>query len=257
MRSGIPTTTLLGVGVAVLDIDAALAEVRRLLDGPDPALLAYANAHALNVAVRNEEFLRVLREADLVLNDGSGLALAARLRGLTFPANLNGTDFTPKVLLTAADCGASVFLLGGRPGVAQDAADRLSEAIPGLKVAGCADGYYAPEHLAGLLATIRQSKAKLLLVGMGNPQQELWLAEHLADTGACLGMAVGAFLDFAANRVPRAPLWMRSAGIEWVYRLAREPRRLFGRYVAGNPLFLQRVVREQLTELVRPRESGE
>jgi exopolysaccharide biosynthesis WecB/TagA/CpsF family protein len=93
----------------------------------------------------------------------------------------------------------------------------------------------------------------VLLVGMGNPQQELWLAEHLADTGAVLGVAAGAFLDFAAQRIPRAPAWMRSAGIEWMYRLAREPRRLFGRYVAGNPLFLQRVVREQLAERVRLR----
>src|ERR1700761_3736490 len=118
MRSNIPTTTVLGVGVAVLDVDDALAEVRKLLDGPQPAVLAYANAHTLNVASRNQEFLRVLREADLVLNDGSGLAMAARLRGQTFPANLNGTDFTPKVLLAAADTGASVFLLGGAPGVA-------------------------------------------------------------------------------------------------------------------------------------------
>jgi exopolysaccharide biosynthesis WecB/TagA/CpsF family protein len=86
---------------------------------------------------------------------------------------------------------------------------------------------------------------------MGNPRQELWLAEHLADTGAVLGVAVGAFLDFAAQRVPRAPVWMRSAGIEWMYRLAHEPGRLFGRYVAGNPLFLQRVVREQLAGRVR------
>jgi exopolysaccharide biosynthesis WecB/TagA/CpsF family protein len=253
MRSNIPTTTVLGVGVAVLDVASALAEVRRLLDGPQPAVLAYANAHTLNVASRNQEFLRVLREADLVLNDGSGLALAARLRGQTFPANLNGTDFTPKVLLAAADCGASVFLLGGAPGVAEAAAERLLADIPGLTVVGCAHGYCDEAELPALLAAIRASNARLLLVGMGNPQQELWLADHLADTGAVLGVAVGAFLDFAAQRVPRAPIWMRSAGIEWVYRLAREPRRLFGRYVGGNPLFLQRVVREQLAERVRHR----
>jgi exopolysaccharide biosynthesis WecB/TagA/CpsF family protein len=253
MRSDIPTTTVLGVGVAVLDVDAALAEVRRLLDGPRPAVLAYANAHTLNVASRNEEFLRVLREADLVLNDGSGLAIAARLRGQTFPANLNGTDFTPKVLLTAADCGASVFLLGGVPGVADAAAERLRVNIPGLTVAGCAHGFFGDAELPALLCAIRASNARVLLVGMGNPEQELWLADHLADTGAVLGVAVGAFLDFTAQRVPRAPGWMRDAGIEWMYRLAREPRRLFGRYVAGNPLFLQRVVREQLAERVRHR----
>ena len=253
MRSNIPATTVLGVGVAVLDVDSALAEVRRLLGGQQPAVLAYANAHTLNVASRNQEFLRVLCDADLVLNDGSGLALAARLRGQTFPANLNGTDFTPKVLLAAVDCGASVFLLGGAPGIAEAAAERLRADIPGLTVAGCAHGYFEAAELPALLAAIRASNARLLLVGMGNPEQELWLDEHLAGTGCVLGVAVGAFLDFAAQRVPRAPLWMRTAGIEWVYRLAKEPRRLFGRYVAGNPLFLQRVVREQLVERVRNR----
>lgn len=97
-----------------------------------------------------------------------------------------------------------------------------------------------------MIEGIKASGARILVVAMGNPRQELWLDRHLADTGARLGVAVGAFLDFAAGKVSRAPEWMRKAGIEWLYRLGLEPRRLFARYVLGNPLFLARVLAERV-----------
>lgn len=245
MRGDIPTITVLGVPVAALTVTAALAEVRVLLDGDRPALLAYVNAHSLNLAARDPDYRATLRAADLVLNDGSGLAIAAKLHGTAFPANLNGTDFTPRLLGIAAERDAPVFLLGGRPGVADTAAARLAERIPGLRVVGHEHGYLARD--ADAVAKITASGARILLVGMGNPRQERWLAEHLPATGVRLGVAVGAFLDFAAGAVPRAPHWMRAAGIEWLYRLFREPSRLWRRYVLGNPVFLCRVVAERLT----------
>jgi exopolysaccharide biosynthesis WecB/TagA/CpsF family protein len=242
MRADIPALTILGVPVARLAEADALTEATELLAAEAPALLAYANAHTLNVAVGNGRFRTVLRDADLLLNDGSGLAIAARLRGAEFPANLNGTDFTPR-LLAAAD--APVFLYGGRPGVAETASRNLAERIPGLRVTGTAHGYLDPAGQAGLAAKINASGARILLVGLGNPKQELWLADHLAETGAGLGVAVGAFLDFAAGEVRRAPAWMRRLGVEWIYRLVREPGRLFRRYIVGNPLFLARVLTER------------
>jgi exopolysaccharide biosynthesis WecB/TagA/CpsF family protein len=244
MRPEIPTIDVLGVPVARLTEAAALAEVTRLLAGPAPALLAYVNAHSLNLAATDARYRAVLRAADLVLNDGSGLAIAAKLAGDRFPANLNGTDFTPTLLAAA---GVPVFLYGGRPGVAETAARNLAERIPGLTVVGCAHGYLDAAEQAGLVRRITASGARIVLVGLGNPAQELWLADNLADTGATLGVAVGAFLDFAAGAVPRAPEWMRAAGIEWCYRLLREPGRLWRRYVVGNPLFLARVLIERFT----------
>lgn len=247
MQGDIPAVTVLGVPVAALTVAAALAEVRALLDADRPALLAYVNAHSANLAARDPAYRAVLRNADLVLNDGSGLAIAAKLRGSRFPANLNGTDFTPRLLGVAAERDAPVFLLGGRPGVAGTAAERLAERIPGLRVAGQEHGYFGPGQDAEVVERIKVSGAQVLLVGMGNPRQERWLAEHLPATGARLGVAVGAFLDFAAGAVPRAPHWMRAAGIEWLYRLSREPGRLWRRYVLGNPVFLCRVLAERLT----------
>ncbi|SDN56744.1 WecB/TagA/CpsF family glycosyltransferase [Allokutzneria albata] len=243
MRTDIPTVPILGVRVAKLTEQAALGEVKRLFEGQQEAVVVYANAHSLNVACANPAYRRVLADAALVLNDGSGLAIAARLRGDVFPANLNGTDFTPKVLREAADRGAAVYLLGGEPGIAETAADKLTAAIPGLKIVGTQHGF-SPD-VEAVVGRIRASGAEVLVVAMGNPAQELWLDRYLTATGARLGIAVGAFLDFTAGKVERAPAWMRRAGVEWLYRLAREPRRLFQRYVVGNPLFLGRVLAER------------
>ena len=239
----VPTITVLGIPVAKLTVAEALAAAERSLAADQPAVLAYVNAHSLNLAARDEQYRTVLKRADLVLNDGSGLAIAAKVQGAEFPANLNGTDFTPK-LLAALD--GPVYFYGGRPGVAERATRNLVGQIPHLRVAGTAHGFLDATARGELPRRIKESGARILVVALGNPAQELWLAENLAATGAGLGVAVGAFLDFAAGEVRRAPDWMRRAGIEWVYRLWREPGRLWRRYVLGNPVFLFRVMRERM-----------
>jgi N-acetylglucosaminyldiphosphoundecaprenol N-acetyl-beta-D-mannosaminyltransferase len=265
-----PPISILGVPVAVLDARSALAEVARLAEragphGPHPARPArvvYVNAHTLNLAARDPEYRAVLGRAHLVLNDGAGVALAARLHGRRFPANLNGTDFNPRVLELAAARGWRVFFLGGRPGVAAAAAERLGARIPGLEIVGTRDGY-APTAARAVLRTIRVARPDLVMVGLGNPHQERWLDLHLGATGARLGVGVGGFFDFAAGRVPRAPAPLRRLGLEWTYRLAQEPRRLWRRYLVGNPAFLARVLwawlaaREGPAEATRPAAEGD
>ncbi|APU23827.1 WecB/TagA/CpsF family glycosyltransferase [Actinoalloteichus sp. GBA129-24] len=255
MPSDIPTAPILGIPVARLTLDQARDEVGRLLDQPGPALLCYVNAHSANLAATEPAYHRVLRDADLVLNDGSGMAMAARWHGTPFPTNLNGTDFTPEVLRLAADRELSVFFLGGRDEVGVLAAARLADRIPGLRSAGSLPGYLSAADGPAVAARIKASGAGVLVVGMGNPRQELWLARHLPATGVRLGVAVGAFLDFASGRTSRAPSWMRRTGVEWLFRLCREPRRLFRRYVLGNPLFLVRVARERVRSARRPQDS--
>lgn len=247
MSPPVPVIEILSVPVARLDRDAALGEVERLYEAGDPAIVAYANAHALNLATSDPAYREVLRACDLVLGDGSGLAIAARLRGLRFPANLNGTDFNPMILELAARKGWTVFLLGGRPGVAERAAAQLRARIPGLEVVGARDGYSSDD--GAVVEDVRGSDAGLLMVAMGNPKQEKWLHANLAATGARLGVGVGAFFDFTAGEVPRAPRWMRRTGIEWLWRLGREPARMWRRYLLGNPLFLWRAVRERVTSV--------
>lgn len=246
MKRYAPTVEILGVPIARLDPATALVKVERLYNADAPACVFYANAHTLNLASRNPEFKAILRRADLVLNDGSGVAIAARVYGQPFPANLNGSDFNPQILALAAERGWSSFFLGARPGVAKKAAHRLQAHIPNLKIAGVHDGYFPQAQSSRLAREIQASGAGVLMVAMGNPLQELWLERYLYQTGVRLGIGVGAFFDYCARVVPRAPHVMNRLGIEWLYRLAQEPRRLWRRYLIGNPAFLARVTIERL-----------
>ncbi|HET7486304.1 MAG TPA: WecB/TagA/CpsF family glycosyltransferase [Acidimicrobiales bacterium] len=243
---------LLGVPVAAATAAEALAAIRRLGENGTPASVFYANAHSLTLAADDRRYGEVLRGASLVLNDGSGVAIAARAQGVRFPENLNGTDFTPRLLAMAAEEGWKVFFLGGRPGVAERAAARLADAIPGLRIAGTHHGYLPDGGDAHMAARIAATGADVVVVAMGNPKQEEWIAAHGPATGARLAVAVGAFLDFAAGEVPRAPAWMNRWGVEWLFRLRCEPRRLWRRYLVGNPVFLSRVA----ADWARRRRSG-
>lgn len=248
-----PTIEILGVPIVRLSREAALERLVRLHDEAEPSLVAYANAHTLNIASRDPGYREVLRSAAIVMNDGSGVGIAARLWGLPFPENLNGTDMNPLILGLAAERGWPVYFVGARPGVAEVAAQRMSERFPGLKVVGTRNGYFRRDEEEAVAAEVRSSGAGLVMVAMGNPLQEEWLVRNLAETGARLGVGVGAFFDFTAGSVKRAPSWMNRWGIEWVWRLAQEPRRLWRRYVLGNPLFLARVIRERISSRGRNR----
>jgi exopolysaccharide biosynthesis WecB/TagA/CpsF family protein len=239
------TIEILGVRYAQLTAAGALALAETLYERDDPAWMAVENVHGLNIAASDPSFLAVLDRADVVLNDGKGVMLAALLRGRPFPVDLNGNFFTPLLVEKAAQRAWPVYFLGAARGVAGHAAERLRRRHPELVVAGCRHGYIAASEDEEVVSDIRESGAGLLLVGMGNPLQERWLDRHMAATGARLGVGVGAFFDFQAGVVPRAPAWMNRVGIEWLHRLAFEPGRLWRRYLVGNPLFLYRVLKEQ------------
>ena len=237
------TIEILRVPIARVTPEEALDEIERLYQSDDPAFVAHTNAHTVNLAYDDPEFLGVLRRADLVLNDGKGVMLAARIHGRRFPRDLNGNYFSPLLLRRCAERGWSVFFLGAGPGVAARAADLLQQEISGLDVAGTHDGFFESDDVA--TAAIKDSGADVVLVGMGNPLQERWIDRCLARTGARIGVGVGAFFDFVTGEVPRAPQWMNRYGLEWVHRLAQEPRRMWRRYILGNPKFIWRNVRQR------------
>jgi len=246
MSSDLQTLEVLGVPVARARRAEALAAVERAAEADEPALVAYANSHTLNLASSDPSYREVLRRAAVVLNDGAGIAIAGRVFGAPFPENLNGTDLNPEILGLAARRGWRVYFLGAAPGVAQEAARRLQERFPDLRVAGLRDGYFPRSEDADVAQLIKAARADVVMVALGNPLQERWLDEHLGSTGARLGVGVGAFFDFTAAKLRRAPEWMNRWGIEWVWRLIQEPKRLWRRYVLGNPLFLFRILRARL-----------
>ena len=200
----------------------------------------FLNAHCANVRTCNDAYADALTRADCILPDGIGVELAARMQGDQIMENLNGTDFVPTLLHEAARRGLSVFLFGARPGTADAAARKLALTIPGLRIAGTRDGHAGAADSVEVIADINASGADIVLVAMGVPIQEVWIDQYRDQLGAKLVLGVGALFDFLADNVRRAPLPVRRARLEWVWRLAMEPRRMAGRYLVGNVTFLAR-----------------
>lgn len=240
-----PTIEILGIPFARLTADDALAQIEALYEREEPAFVAHANVHTINLALADPEYRETLRSADMVLNDGKGVMLGARLLGERFPQDLNGNYVTPRVVELAARNGWPTFLLGAKPGVPEHLEKVLRAVHPSLDITGMHHGHFGATGEEDVVALIRDSGAQLLLVGMGNPHQERFLHRRLRDTRARVGIGVGAYFDFQTGAVTRAPRWMNMAGLEWVYRLAQEPKRMWKRYLVGNPAFVLRVLRSK------------
>jgi exopolysaccharide biosynthesis WecB/TagA/CpsF family protein len=250
-----PSIDILGVQLAALSAHTALEEIENLYLGDAPAFVAYVNVHTLNLARRDPTFRAVLNRADLALPDGKGVLLGARILDRRFPADLNGNFFSPLMLEVAARRRWPVYFFGGRAGVAEVAARRIAARLPELKVAGTRHGYFSDREEGVVTDEIRSSGAGLLMVALGNPLQERWLDRCLAATGARVGVGVGAFFDFQAGASARAPTWMNRVGIEWIHRLAHEPRRMWRRYLIGNPGFVLAVAHQRLDRAAPPTRS--
>lgn len=236
---------LLRVPFSALTPEAAVAEAVRLYEREEPGFLVHANVHTVNLAQDDRAYLEVLRRADLVLNDGKGVMLGARILGSRLPADLNGNFFSPLLLREAASRGWPVYFIGAPAGVAERAAAAIRGELPSLQIVGTRNGFFSREEEAQVVAQIRAAEPGLLMVGLGNPRQERWLDRNLEATGARLGVGVGAFFDFKAGEVKRSPGWMSRYGLEWVHRLAIQPRRMWRRYLVGNPRFVWRVVEQR------------
>jgi beta-1,4-glucosyltransferase len=211
--------------------------IRSNFDGGEQTLLAYANTNLITFAHRNPGLADALNTRFMVVNDGIGVEIAARLvnGGAGFLENLNGTDFNIQALRSLPE-GTKVFFYGARPGVAGRAAKVAREKF-GIDVVGTLDGYAAIER-EKLVRHINATGAQVVVVALGNPKQEQWIVDHAPLLDARLLIGVGALLDFISGEVPRAPQWVRSLRMEWLYRLMHEPRRLVRRYTLDIVHFL-------------------
>jgi N-acetylglucosaminyldiphosphoundecaprenol N-acetyl-beta-D-mannosaminyltransferase len=236
-----PVLNFFGIPLINTTMQEAVDWVVAHAEGDDKTVLAFVNPDCLNIAWTNEDYRSMLREADRVLPDGIGIHLGCRMLGQALRANVNGTDMFPLLCEAVAREGMPIYLLGARPGVAQAAGDNMVKRYPQLQVAGTRDGYFTPAEEASVVDAINRSGAKVLLVAFGVPRQELWLRRWRDQLNPPVCMGVGGLFDFYSGRIPRAPVWMREMGLEWVYRLMQEPGRMWRRYVIGNPLFLLRV----------------
>ncbi|MCB9640028.1 MAG: WecB/TagA/CpsF family glycosyltransferase [Myxococcales bacterium] len=208
----------------------------------------FVNAHTVNTMYEQADFLSILRSADVLLPDGIGIDLAVRGMGKALEENLCGTDLALDICRHRS--GFRIFLVGGRPGVAEAAAARFSHGYGG-NIVGVHHGFLAgadENELGRLWEKIAASRADMVWVGMGVPLQERWVWTHRGQIDAPLVFAVGGLFDYYAGCVKRAPLVWRKLRMEWVYRLIQEPTRLWKRYVLGNPLFLMRLLHLMATQ---------
>jgi N-acetylglucosaminyldiphosphoundecaprenol N-acetyl-beta-D-mannosaminyltransferase len=220
-------------------MQSTLDRIDELIGAGGSHLVATVNPEFIMRARQDPEFARVLESADLCLADGTGVVWAARRQGCSMNAPVTGTDLIPPLAALCARRGFRLFLLGAEPGVADDLAQRLRVDHPELAVAAHA-GSPDPGDDEETLALIRAHRAQVLLVAFGAPKQELWIDRLRDRAGFAVGIGVGGAFDYLTGRVPRAPTWMRRAGLEWLYRLLHQPWRV--RRMAVLPVYAVKVL---------------
>lgn len=230
-----------GVAVDPVTAEDVLALARdRIRDG-SPARLVTVNAEFVVIAQRSVEFAAAVESADLATPDSAGILWALTRQGVHLRERVGGSDLIWSLCDQARRLGHRVYLLGGAEGVAVAAAERLKSVYAGLHVAGVHGGSPSMEEEDAIVELVRRSGADLLFVAFGAPQQELWIARNLGRTGAAFGIGVGGSFDYVAGTARRAPWWMRQRGIEWLWRLVRQPWRW--RRMLALPRFVWLVLR--------------
>jgi N-acetylglucosaminyldiphosphoundecaprenol N-acetyl-beta-D-mannosaminyltransferase len=272
---GLPLRPLTAEGLVALLIERAQARLS--------TTVYYANAHTANLARRDARFRRTLCGGDILYADGASIVWASRWSTRRLPRRMTAADFFPRFARRCAETGVTLYLLGGRPGIAEQAAANLRAELPNLRIVGTHHGYFADEESARVVAEINAARPDALLVGLSSPRQEFWLAEHagrprearaaapvaqprearaatpVAQPPSAVALdvpvkwCIGALLDYFAGVERRAPAWLCNIGGEWLFRLLVDPVGKWRRYLVGNPVFVWNALRWRLFERGRAR----
>ena len=244
------TVNIRGVLIDRVDMGEALSRVDDFVRDGRPHRVVTVNLEYLRHSRKNERFRDALSSADLAVADGAPLVWASRLFGRPLPERVTGVDLADRCAELAAARGHRLFLLGAGPGVAEAAAQVLKERYPGLCIADTYTppfGDFSDEEEQRIHEHIREASPDILLVGLPTPRQELWNHGHADDWGVPVTIGVGAAFDMISGVVPRAPRWMRRVGLEWLFRLIKEPGRLWKRYLLHDSVELARLLACRLT----------
>ncbi len=242
-RMSIERANVQGVGVSALNLDSAVAAVADALAHRSKGYICVTGVHGVSEAQRNPAFRQVLNQAFLNTPDGMPMVWMGRLQGFRNIGRVYGPDLLLRVCELSIPYGFTHFLYGGGPGVAEELKSRLEHRFPGLRVVGVYTPPFRPlteKEQSELMKMVADLKPDAFWVGLSTPKQEQFMADHFRRLDATLFFGVGAAFDFHTGRVRQAPRWMQRSGLEWLFRLACEPRRLWKRYLRNNPLFLFR-----------------
>jgi len=244
--------SVLGIGVDPVTVEELHAGIKHLVESGKWGTVLNVNANCLNLLYEDAVLRGFFGDADLVICDGSGVMLAARILGSRIPERITYADWAWRLAAFAEAEEFSLFLLGAGPGVAEKAAQELRTWHPDLHIAGVEHGYF--DHTPGspenevLLQRVNAARPDILIVGFGMPLQERWLMENRHRIDAGVALTGGAVFDYVSGNLRRGPRLLTDNGFEWLARLLVEPRRLWHRYLIGNPLFLLRVLGQRLAK---------
>jgi len=234
---------LFDIPVDRTDMEGALRRIRQFVEERSPHMVVTSDSSAIVRSQSDQEFKQIMRSADLVTPDGAGVVWAARVLGLPIWERVSGVDLMQRVCELAAGEGYSVYLLGAQPGVAAAAAHNLAERYPGLRIAGTRHGYFTPEEEPAIVGEIARLRPDVLFVAFGLPKQEKWIRRYLEELQVPVAVGVGGSFDVISGRLKRAPRWMQVAGVEWLYRSLKEPKRF--KRLGALPRFVLMALRER------------
>jgi N-acetylglucosaminyldiphosphoundecaprenol N-acetyl-beta-D-mannosaminyltransferase len=245
--------------ISKISFDEMCAAIEERIRTRKPGYVVTPNVNIVCTYHRNDSFRTAYRNAFLWLPDGTPLMWAAALARKPLKEKLSGSDMVPLVAAFAAERGFSVFLFGAMEDSARKAAERLQAQNPGLKIAGVYSPPFGfekdPVEDAKAVALVRDAKPDICFVALGCPKQEFWMEAHCETLGVPVCMGIGGSLDFISGKTKRAPEWVQSCGLEWLWRLMQEPRRLWRRYLLEDTLFFFILARE-LLGLAHPAMQG-
>jgi N-acetylglucosaminyldiphosphoundecaprenol N-acetyl-beta-D-mannosaminyltransferase len=235
------------IDIACIDHDQLLELVDEWASDPNPSggrvrTLSYVNAHCLNLASQDPDYLESLHTFDLIYPDGIGAVWASRWLGGCRLVKLTGADWIYSLCKLAEEKNWGIYLLAGKRGVAKTAQENLADRFPNLRILGARDGFFTEGDETSILSDLERCQPEILFVGMGVPLQEAWINKNKSMLSVRICWAVGALFDYVAGIEPRAPAWMRRYSLEWLWRLSVNPSGKWRRYLLGNPIYIMRLV---------------
>ena len=225
-----------------------LKEIQLTIENGNKIKILSGNIHSINMAMKYDWFKKFMNSSEIVRNDSEGIKIAGKLIGLKIPERNTWADFGWTLAEFCENKFFSLFFLGDKPGISELAKNKLLEKFPNLKIVGAHHGYFNKENEENekIIKLINKVKPNILIIGMGMPLQEEWLKNNFYKLNINVAMTGGNCFSYLSGVEKRAPTFMRMNGLEWLFRLMIEPKRLFKRYFIGNPLFFYRIFLQKL-----------
>ena len=237
----VPRANILGVGVSAVNMPAAVRTIVGWIEGGEQHYVCVVPVHSVMDCLRDDEHRRIVNRSGMTTPDGMPMVWLCRLKGFRHVRRVYGPDLMLEMCRVSQEKKFRHYFLGGAEGVPEKLVANLTDSLPWLEVGGLYSPPFrelTPIETDEMIARINESKADILWVGLGSPKQERWMAEHIEALDVPVVIGVGAAFDFHAGVKKQAPRWMQQSGLEWLFRLASEPRRLWKRYLRANPAFV-------------------